>query len=118
MKFTASTIIVAALGAFFAPGVAADPHYECSCSTWNGRGWTYDWQLTFNACKNNYEGEANYNHGQGRCKWFSHKRVDGDDWNHVCEAQARDGYYPVANDVIDSTQTKITGKSGHGFCKR
>lgn len=58
MKFSASTILFAALGAFFAPGVAADPHYECSCSTWNGRGWTYDWQLTFNACKNNYEGEV------------------------------------------------------------
>lgn len=58
MKFSASTILFAAIGAFFAPGVAADPHYECSCSTWNGRGWTYDWQLTFNACKNNYEGEV------------------------------------------------------------
>ncbi|KAH7461838.1 hypothetical protein FOMA001_g18921 [Fusarium oxysporum f. sp. matthiolae] len=118
MKYSVTTLFLAALSSVAVPGVLADEHYECSCSTWDGFAWVYNWQLTFNACVNNYSGEANYNHGLGRCKWFSHKRVQGGDWNKVCQQQASEGYYPVVNNAIDTTQEIVQNKKGHGFCKK
>ncbi|KAK0103730.1 hypothetical protein ONS95_005736 [Cadophora gregata] len=99
------------------PGVTAAKHKECSCDVWDGYNWVYDWELTFNTCVNNYSGEANYNHGLGRCKWYSGLRVEGDVWTQSCSAQASQGYYHVTNDALDYQRGKIIGKQGHGFCK-
>ncbi|KAF5026923.1 hypothetical protein F66182_953 [Fusarium sp. NRRL 66182] len=118
MKYSTATAVLAALSPLVFPGVAADRKRECSCESLTNGRWGYDWQLTFNACSNSYSGEANYNHGLGRCKWFGGKRVDSKNWNADCEVAARNGYYPITDNAIDTTEPKITGRSGRGSCKR
>ncbi|KAK0103729.1 hypothetical protein ONS95_005735 [Cadophora gregata] len=97
--------------------VEARFHTQCSCDSGVNNSLTFDWQLTFNACVNNYSGEASYNPAEGRCHWFKGHHVQGDDWNAVCIQQAIDGYYPVTNGLVDTTRPKITGRTGHGYCK-
>ncbi|KAJ4307424.1 hypothetical protein N0V84_012747, partial [Fusarium piperis] len=50
---------------FLLPVLARD-HKQCDCQMFNGNGWKYDWQLTFNVCTNNYGKTAEYDHGSGR----------------------------------------------------
>ncbi|KAF4976152.1 hypothetical protein FZEAL_7171 [Fusarium zealandicum] len=117
MKYSITTLFLATLGSVSLPGVMAKPRRECSCSFWNGSYWEYDWQLTANTCLNNYNSEANYNNGLGRCKWLGGKRVEGAEWNANCEKQATNGYFPMTNNAIDTTRPKIEGRTGKGFCK-
>ncbi|EXK23207.1 hypothetical protein FOMG_20013 [Fusarium oxysporum f. sp. melonis 26406] len=50
---------------FLLPVMASD-HKQCDCQVNNGKGWEYDWQLTFNACVDNYSRTAEYDTGAGR----------------------------------------------------
>jgi hypothetical protein len=51
MKITA---IIATVGFLLFSGVNADLHTQCNCGWWSQNQRTYDWQLTYNTCVNNF----------------------------------------------------------------
>ncbi|EXA28586.1 hypothetical protein FOVG_19817 [Fusarium oxysporum f. sp. pisi HDV247] len=101
--------------------VLASNHKQCDCKINNGDvknedDWKYDWQLTFNVCTDNYPKTAEYDNGSGRCIAMPHVRLDGDRYFKNCQKLAKDGWYPVVDGAIDTTQPKITAKHGGSGC--
>ncbi|KAF5640425.1 hypothetical protein F52700_3575 [Fusarium sp. NRRL 52700] len=100
---------------FLLPVMASD-HKQCDCQINNGNGWEIDWQLTFNACVDNYAETAEYDNGAGRCIANPGTRLDGDRWYRNCKNLAQKGWYPVINGAVDTTQPKIYAKQGGSGC--
>ncbi|KAF5962951.1 hypothetical protein FBULB1_13694 [Fusarium bulbicola] len=100
---------------FLLPVMASD-HKQCDCQINNGNGWQGDWQLTFNACFNNYQATAEYDYGAKRCIANPRTRLDGDRFYNNCRTLAQEGWYPVVNNAIDTTQPKIYAQQGGSGC--
>ncbi|KIN00721.1 hypothetical protein OIDMADRAFT_55288 [Oidiodendron maius Zn] len=117
-----SIAILAAFGLLPFSDVLADSQSwaQCSCSVWTpSGGWGYDWQLTYNACINNYDGAiAKYDHTLGRCTGTAGNTIDGARWFGDCQIQASDGYFPVTYGFIDMTQPVMTEEADNvrGYC--
>ncbi|EXK76241.1 hypothetical protein FOQG_19011 [Fusarium oxysporum f. sp. raphani 54005] len=104
-----------ALMPFLLP-VMARMHKQCICNVYDGKSWKGDWQLTFNACTNNYPKTTEYDGGAARCIAMPHVRLDGDRWHDNCKDLAKGGYYPVVNGAIDTTKPRIFAKDGGSTC--
>ncbi|KAI2485453.1 hypothetical protein Ptr902_04393 [Pyrenophora tritici-repentis] len=61
---------------------------------------TYDWQLTWQTCKNTYSSTASYDNAKGRCIANSPDGIAMPNWEKNCIQQSINGWY----DVDPSTQ--------------
>ncbi|KAG6030385.1 hypothetical protein E4U19_000497 [Claviceps sp. Clav32 group G5] len=87
---------------------AASGHLSCACNSITpGTNWVFNWELTKYACKHNYQGQANYDSGTGRCVPIGVAQIDGDQWLADCrQAGTVDGYYRYKkDDTVDLSTT-------------
>ncbi|EUC37857.1 hypothetical protein COCCADRAFT_32958 [Bipolaris zeicola 26-R-13] len=80
----------------------------------------YDWQLTAQACNNNYASSvAKYSIGRGRCIAYTSDGLNGADWWENCKKQAQNGWYDVdritGDVVINGSPYKAYDAEGRGY---